>query len=253
MKGKALRRALVSSDAVRIGTELPLITDSTEVITPMLAQEMLTRNQHNRPINWKSVERYADLMAAGKWQFHGQGILLDHDSNILTGQTRLWAIVYSGVSIPMRVSRGNPPESAQAIDRGRPQSSRDLASRHTRRAHSPTEASIARAVMVLRGQLRPSTDQLADAITAQSESMQMLLSKIIGTKKTRSTLMICAAILFISDGNLDLVRQLSTSVPVWANQLDTVLAPQTTEQCWGKGVAFGLAMEAARKIVVAGR
>ncbi len=251
MKGKALRRALASADAVRVGTSLPLITDKTELISPMLAQAMLTRNRRNRPIDWKAVERYADLMAAGQWQFHGQGILLDDTENILTGQTRLWAIVYSGTTIPMRVSRGNPPESAQAIDRGRSQSSRDLASRTTERKHSPLEVSIARAVLVLRGQLRPSTDDVAAQILAQNDQVEVILSATVGTKKTRSVLMICGAMVAMCE--LDSIRDLAPGVVVWANQLDAVLAPQTASQCWGKGVAFALAMEHARKIVIVHR
>ena len=62
MKGKALRRALMTSDAVRIDTNLPAITDRTELISPEDAEEMLKKNARNRPVNWNKVEEYAAIM-----------------------------------------------------------------------------------------------------------------------------------------------------------------------------------------------
>ena len=70
LKGKALRRALKSTDVVRINTDLPAIVDTTELISPAQAQEMLTQNQNNRPVNWHRVEQYAEIMKQGKWQLH---------------------------------------------------------------------------------------------------------------------------------------------------------------------------------------
>ena len=90
IKGKALRKALETKEAYRLTEDIPLIIDTTEWITPETAQEMLKRNKHNRPVNWNKVEEYADIMAGGQWQLHAQGIILDCDGNILTGQKRLW-------------------------------------------------------------------------------------------------------------------------------------------------------------------
>ncbi len=248
MKGKALRRAL-ESDPLRVGADVPLIVDTTEIITPTIAHELLQHNTTNRPIDWKAVERYADAMAAGKWELHAQGIVLDGQGNILTGQQRLWAVIYSNTNVYMRVSRGNPASAARLLDRGRPQSSRDLAARDTGRKHTPTEASIARAISVLQGNVRPSTDALAAIITTQAKPMSQLLGAATGTKKTRAVIMIAGAVLFFADGDLNTVRELASHLSLWANQLEAALAPQTPQQCWGKGAAFGLAMEAARKIV----
>ena len=39
---KAMRRAAMTKDAIRISGDVPLITDTTELITPELAQEMLS-------------------------------------------------------------------------------------------------------------------------------------------------------------------------------------------------------------------
>jgi hypothetical protein len=256
VKGRALRRALATTDVTRVNAEVPLIEDSTELITPAVAQEFLSRNQNNRPVNWKTVEQYADAMAAGHWQLHAQGLVLDTNGNVLTGQQRLWAVIYSGVNVYMRVSRGNPPSVAPLLDRGRPQSSRDLAARATGRKHSPTEASMARAIRALQGDLRPSVDALAETITEYASAMQTLLLVTVGTKKTKAVLMIAGAILVAVKGESTVggevakhVTELAHHITLWAQQLEAALAPQTSSQCWGKGAAFGLAMEAARKIV----
>ena len=161
LKGKALRRALETTDVLRVNADVPLIVTTTELITPTIAKDMLRRNPHNRPINWSKVEEYAETMRVGRWRLHDQGIMLDTADNVLTGQKRLWAVIKAGVNVYMRISRGNPPETAAVIDRGVPQSSRDLAARETGRLHSPTEASLARAILVLRGNLKPSADVIA--------------------------------------------------------------------------------------------
>ena len=244
---KAMRRAAMTKDAIRISGDVPLITDTTELITPELAQEMLKRNKANRPINWRKVKEYADLMAAGKWQLTAQGIVLDGDGNILTGQKRLWGVIYSGASVYMRVSRGNPSDTASLLDRGTPQSARDLASRRTEKKHSPTEASIARAVCALRGNLKPRTDDLAEVITSNSDMAAELLYETAGTRKTKPVIMILAAICEARpNGQL---RKLCNRVESMSQMLEKALAPETAERCWGKGAAFAIAMENARKIV----
>lgn len=248
MKGKALRRALETADALRVGASVPLITDTTELITPTVAREMLRRNTANRPINWRKVEEYASIMASGRWELHAQGIVLDTEANVLTGQKRLWAVIYADTNVYMRVSRGNPATTGRLLDRGTPQNSRDLASRGTGRKHSPTEASIARAALALTGTTRPSTDQLADAIEAHAQASEAVLAETSGTKKTRSVLMVLAAICAVAPDVLR-ARELAKHTSRFASALDAALAPHTAESCWGKGAAFGLAMDHARRIV----
>lgn len=248
MKGRALRRALQTTDSIRVNSDVPLITDTTELITPALAHEMLQRNKSNRPINWSKVEEYADAMKRGEWRLHGQGIILDVAGNILTGQKRLWAVIYSGCNVYMRVSRGNPPETAHLIDRGTPQTSRDLASRETRRKHSPTEVSVARAICALMGNTKPSTDVLAITLSANADLTALLLAETKGTKKTKSVLMVLGAVCVVAS-TADAVRSLAGRVDRLSETLDQCLAPQTASQCWNRGAAFGLAMDHAQRVV----
>jgi hypothetical protein len=248
MKGKALRRAL-ASDPVRVSNvPIPLISDTTEFITPEMAQEMLQKNKNNRPVNWLKVEEYAVIMRQGEWKLHPQGIILDPSGNIITGQTRLWAVVYSGVGIHFRVSRGSPPETAFVIDRGRPQSSRDLATRRTEKKHSPIEASLARTICILRGNAKPSTDDIAAAIVDKSAMFSVILKEAHRTKKSKAVLMILAVIAEVSK-NEPAAKALTKSVDFFATRLTKTLEPHSPEACWGKGTAFAMALEQARKIV----
>lgn len=250
LKGRALRRALQTADAHRVGgsSDIPLIVDTTELISPEVAYEMLAKNTNNRPINWQRVEEYADVMRRGEWVLHAQGIILDTAGNVLTGQKRLWAVIYSGASVYMRVSRGNSPAVARLLDRGTPQSARDLATRGTGRKHSPLEASIARGILVLKGDPRPRTDALADVIETYAKILAALLSKTAGTCRTRAVLMILSAICVES---IDVERALvvARQLEQLAEQLDRVLQPNGAARCWGRGSLFGFALEKARLLV----
>lgn len=247
MKGQALRRAL-SVDPLRVNASVPLIVDRTELITPTLAKEMLKRNHHNRPINWRKVEEYAQIMRDGGWQLHGQGIILDTEENILTGQKRLWAIVLSDTAVYMRVSRGNPASVARLLDRGDPQSARDLAARDTGQRHRPVEVSVARGLLALLGNFRPSTDLVADTIASNAPLMEAITRELTGTRKTRSILMVVAAICFI-EREPEMAAEASRHAGDLAEQLDMALLPHTSSQCWGRGAAFGLALEKAMRLV----
>lgn len=246
---KAFRRAMqVLQDAMRITSNLPLIIDSTELITPERAQELLQKNRCNRPVNWSRVESYSKIMEAKMWQFHSQGIVLDADGNILTGQNRLWAVVYSGTAIHMRVSRATPREAAVVLDRGQPQSARDLATRRTERKHSPIEASIARGISCLRGQVKPSPEEIAAIIVEKNTVIRSGLQAIRGEKKTRGLIMILAALCELSKSPAE-ISERAMRADESTRRLEVILAPETAASCWGKGAAFRLAMERAREIV----
>jgi hypothetical protein len=248
LKGKALRRALATSDASRIGGDVPLITDKTEFITPEMAQEMLKRNTNNRPINWHKVEEYADMMKRGEWKLHSQGIILDEKGDILTGQKRLWAIIYSDTPIHMRVSRGCPSDTVRLLDRGTPQTSKDLAARETKRKHSSIEVSISRGLLILQGNNKPSTDAIADIMVERSKDFAIVLHEAKGTKKTRAVIMVLAAICYATKEPKKLI-EFSRALEGFAERLNKALSPTSAEQCWGRGAIFSLAMEQARKIV----
>lgn len=248
MKGKALRRALATTDILRITEDVPNLTDTTEVITPERAYALLEHNQNNRPINWHKVEDYAIAMRQGQWKVHGQGIMLDTTGNILTGQHRLWAVIYADRPIPMRISSGNHPSTAQCIDRGIPQSARDLASRTTGRKHSPLETSLARCLLMLEGNNKPNTDAIADTIIRFNNVIKETISQLHRTKKTRSVVMLAGAIAAESVSLPDIERKMQ-HMEIFVRTFDDALMPSTAQQCWGRGAAFSMAMQKAVSIV----
>jgi hypothetical protein len=245
---KAMKRAMTTSDALRINADVPLITDTTELITPEDAQEMLNRNQHNRPVNWNKVEEFAEIMRRGEWQFHPQGIILDPTGNIITGQTRLWAVVYAECSVYMRVSRGCPAEHASVIDRGRPQSARDLSTRKTERKHSPVEASMARCVAVLRGNNKPDTDCIAAVLVEKDAVLRRILKETAGGKKDKAMLMILGAIAETVTSEEEAAHRVMNA-RLLADKLESELLPYSAASCWGRGVSFGMALRKALVMV----
>lgn len=72
-------------------------------------------------------------MASGNWRYTGEGIKFGPDGTLLDGQTRLRAIVLSGVTITMPVWRGIDPDAQLVMDSGRPRSNSDALSMPARR------------------------------------------------------------------------------------------------------------------------
>lgn len=96
----------------------------TEVcnITPEIATAMLEHNKLNRDIRNDKVRAYVSLMKEGKWDFNGESIIFDEYGNVLDGQHRLWAIVYSECTIKILCVGGVDAEARYNIDTGLPRS-----------------------------------------------------------------------------------------------------------------------------------
>ncbi|RPE39817.1 hypothetical protein EDD90_2835 [Streptomyces sp. Ag109_O5-1] len=87
-------------------------------ITPAIAQEMLRRNTHNRPIRAARVNGWVRLMKAGLWHNNGEAIKVAVDGTILDGQHRLHAIVKSGATVVILVVSNLPMETQSTMDGG---------------------------------------------------------------------------------------------------------------------------------------
>lgn len=88
-------------------------------ITPEIAEDWLRANTHNRPLSDAHVDYLANEMKAGRWQLTHQGIAFSRNRVLLDGQQRLWAVVLSGVTVPMMVSVNEPPEVMEVLDTGK--------------------------------------------------------------------------------------------------------------------------------------
>jgi hypothetical protein len=90
-----------------------------EMVGPKEAQEMLRHNTRNREVVRMNVRAYVEDMLAGEWPRTHQGIAFGRDGTLYDGQHRLLAVIATGVTVPMMVTRGLGPEALYAIDRGR--------------------------------------------------------------------------------------------------------------------------------------
>lgn len=88
------------------------------LVTPDIAAEWLTHNTHNRNAKPTNIKKFAEDMTNGEWQWTGEPIRFAVDGTLLDGQNRLYAIIESGVTIPLLVIRGLPREAQDAIDTG---------------------------------------------------------------------------------------------------------------------------------------
>ncbi len=92
-------------------------------VTPEMAEEWLKVNTHNRPKSPGAEAVYAGAMQRGEWLVVCDAVGFvgrkGREKLLLNGQTRLTAIVMSGLTIPMLVVWGLAPEAQEAMDTGR--------------------------------------------------------------------------------------------------------------------------------------
>jgi|SRR5215475_1187591 len=94
----------------------PEIRSGFEDIGPDLAAKYLELNINNRRIRQKVIEKFTRDMLRGKWKLTHQGIAFNEDGNLIDGQHRLWAIVESGCTIRLMVTRGLSRDANEGID-----------------------------------------------------------------------------------------------------------------------------------------
>lgn len=99
-------------------TRIPVKTSlatNIEKIGPKTAQKYLENQTRNRPLNKRTVDKYASAMNAGAWELTHQGIAFDKDGKLFDGQHRMAAIVQSGKTIEFSVSRYASTDNAPMI------------------------------------------------------------------------------------------------------------------------------------------
>lgn len=107
-----------------------------ETITPAIAAQYLKKNTNNRNLRDSFVYYLANEMIAGRWQITNQGIAFFADGQLADGQHRLQAVVQSGITIKVMVTRGLPLDAMSAIDVGAKRSVADFLHLH----HGVTDA-----------------------------------------------------------------------------------------------------------------
>jgi len=96
--------------------EMTSPASSVEKITPELACEYLEKNTNNRTIRSGRINELSGAMLRGEWMLTHQGIAFAKNGELIDGQHRLLAVVKSGVTVEMMVTRGCAPETFKALD-----------------------------------------------------------------------------------------------------------------------------------------
>jgi hypothetical protein len=91
-----------------------------ERISPDVAKKYLAKSLHNRSLRRSRVKLYAKQMSAGEWRFTSETIKFDNQGNCIDGHHRLSAVIDSGETVKMLVSRGENNENYHVIDSGEP-------------------------------------------------------------------------------------------------------------------------------------
>ena len=94
----------------------------TTLVTPTMAEALLSRNGGNRPVIWtaatRSVSAYAEAMSRGEWVLNGEPIIISSGGDLNDGQHRLHAIIQSGVSVQMMLTFGVERDTRHTVDQG---------------------------------------------------------------------------------------------------------------------------------------
>jgi hypothetical protein len=101
---------------------------SIEKIDAPRARALLTKNVKNRPLNQRTVARYAADMRRGAWATTGDTIKIGRSGLVIDGQHRLAAIVEADASVTIAIAYDVPDESFDSIDIGRARKGSDALS-----------------------------------------------------------------------------------------------------------------------------
>ena len=94
------------------------VFSSVELITPERAAYLLTRNPNNKSLSKRTVQKYADAMRKGEWEFNGEAIILSDGGLLNDGQHRNAAVVECGIPIKMLVILGVARSTMKTLNTG---------------------------------------------------------------------------------------------------------------------------------------
>jgi hypothetical protein len=96
------------------------ITHEVLDLTPELAHELLRQvPHHQRKLTKNHVTRLAEAMLNGRFMFTPQPLIVDSNGALVDGQHRCQAVVESGITVPVVLTRGADPEVFALIDTGK--------------------------------------------------------------------------------------------------------------------------------------
>lgn len=88
------------------------------IVSPELAEVILTQNADNRNLRESKIAQFASDMLEGRWTLNGEAIVIAKSGDLNDGQHRLMAIKRSGVSQKMLFIFGVERDSRLTLDQG---------------------------------------------------------------------------------------------------------------------------------------
>jgi hypothetical protein len=85
-------------------------------IDETLAARILEGNDNNRPLSDMHAKRIARQMSNGLWKVNGETIKIGSTGDVLDGQHRLWAVIYSKARVWVIIVFGVKPDAFSTID-----------------------------------------------------------------------------------------------------------------------------------------
>lgn len=95
-----------------------------KTFTPQECEEILNRGGHNRPLDNKRVERYAQAMKQKLWVVNGETIIFNGKA-LVDGQHRLWACIEAQTPFTSWVIEGVDANAFETIDTGKVRNTAD--------------------------------------------------------------------------------------------------------------------------------
>lgn len=102
------------------------VTTTYEEITPEIAAKWLELNHSNRTLQEARVTAMVDDILHDRWKLTHQGIGFDTNGDLFDGQHRLTAVLRSGKTVKMMVTRGMDPDTKEVTDIGKVRSFTDI-------------------------------------------------------------------------------------------------------------------------------
>lgn len=160
------------------------IRTTIEEVTPAKAAKWLTRNYNNRNIVPGNVDYIRRQIEAGDWMLNGETIKFDVLGNLLDGQHRLTAIVQSGITVHVSVTRGLETRSRSTVDRGSKRSVAQIIQMEHGEKHATLSVAVARALRlfdhgILTSVSAQETMKELDARRSSIDWMQRTISKTL--------------------------------------------------------------------------
>jgi hypothetical protein len=144
-------------------------------IGPVEADVLLSFSRGNRNESTETVQAYARDMAQGNWvEENGSPFLFTRSGRLGNGHHRLYAIKRSGAVIRVVLSFGNPEESVNTTDAGRPRSISDRLQLAGRTSTTRRVASLRMAMTLASGHGHASKRTLAEIEQAEKDHSMAL-------------------------------------------------------------------------------